>query len=221
MKVWHIFKLRQEYNGEYLAIADYLFHHNVINQEEARFLDKVFLRDKVTDREPDTLEEELLSIYRILRHNSPDYNIHFRLAHGRMPISALLDLSWYTNNIYGSGHSVTPKQTDGTYHIYHNMCIGHVPEIQYNLDRKCFEPRDIHISTELLEQALEEYQFLNMFAEDPEKPELELEEEKEDFFTLPESPQPETPQPPIKEIPSEESIPQHRTLQPVKSVLKQ
>ena len=95
------------------------------------------------------------------------------------------------------------------------MCIGHIPEIQYNLDRKCFEPRDIHISTELLEQALEEYQFLNTFAEDPEKPKHKSEEEKEDFFTLPESPQP-----PIKELPSEESIPQHRTLQPVKSVLK-
>ena len=60
-----------------------------------------------------------------------------------------------------------------------------------------------------------------MFAEDPEKPEHESdEEEKEDFFTPPESPQPEMPQPPIKELPSEESILQHRTLQPIKSVLK-
>ena len=99
------------------------------------------------------------------------------------------------------------------------MCIGHIPKIQYNLARKCFESRGVHISTELLEQALEEYQFLNTFAEDPEKPEHES-EEKEDFFTPPESPQPETPQPPIKELPSEESIPQHRILRPVKSVLK-
>ena len=76
LKVWHIFKLGQEYDGEYLVIADYLFHHNIITQEGAEFLDKVFLRDKVTDREPDTLEEELLFIYHILRHNSPDYDIH-------------------------------------------------------------------------------------------------------------------------------------------------
>ena len=122
--------------------------------------------------------------------------------------------------MYGTGHFVTPKQSDGTYHIYHNVYIGHIPEIQYNLDRKCFELRDIHISTELLEQALEEYQFLNTFAEDPEKPEDKSEEEKGSFFTPPESLQPETPQLPIKELPSEESIPQHRTLQPIKSALK-
>ena len=66
-------------------------------------------------------------------------------------------------------------------------------EIQYNLDTKSFEPRNIHITTELLKQALDEYQFLNMFAEDPEKPEHESEEEKESFFTPPESPQPDTP----------------------------
>ena len=71
-----MFKLEQEYNGEYLAIADYLFHHNAISQDEAEFLHETFLRDKVADREPDTLEEELLSIYHILRHNSPDYDIH-------------------------------------------------------------------------------------------------------------------------------------------------
>ena len=74
-----------------------------------------------------------------------------------MPISALLDLSWYTNNIYGSGHFVTPKQTDSTYHIYRNMYIGYIPEIQYNLDKKHLEPKDVHISTKLLEQVLEEY----------------------------------------------------------------
>ena len=53
----------------------------------------------------------------------------------------------------------------------------HIPEIQYNLDTKSFEPRNVHITTKLLEQALDEYQFLNMFAEDPEKPEHESEEE--------------------------------------------
>ena len=73
------------------------------------------------------------------------------------------------------------------------MYIGHIPEIQYNLDRKCFEPRDVHISTELLEQVLEEYQFLNTFAEDLEKPKHESTEVEENFFTPPESPQPETP----------------------------
>ena len=72
------------------------------------------------------------------------------------------------------------------------MYIGHIPEIQYNIDEKHFEPRNIHITTELLEQALNQYQFLNMFAEDPEKPKHESEEE-ESFFTPPESPQPETP----------------------------
>ena len=101
------------------------------------------------------------------------------------------------------------------------MCIGHIPEIQYNLNRKHFEPKDVHISTELLEQALEEYQFLNMFAEDLEKPENESTEVEEKFFTPPQSPQPETPRPlikellpelpsflePIKEEPSVESIP--------------
>ena len=115
-----------------------------------------------------------------------------RLAPGRTPISAPLDLSWYINNVYGAGHFVTQKQTDGTYHIYRNVCIGHIPEIRYNPDRKRFEPRDVHITTELLEQALEEYHFLNTFAEDPEIPEHES-TENEEFLTPPESLQPETP----------------------------
>ena len=66
------FGFGQEYNREYLAIADYLFYHHTISQDKAEFLDEIFLRDKVADREPDTLKEELLSIYRTLRHNSPD-----------------------------------------------------------------------------------------------------------------------------------------------------
>ena len=109
----------------------------------------------------------------------------------------------------------------------------HIPEIRYNPDRKRFEPKDIHISTELLEQALKEYHFFNTFAEDPEIPEHES-TEVENFFTPPESPQPETPRPlikelspeppsflePIKEEPSVKSTPRHRTLTPVKSALK-
>ena len=61
-----------------------------------------------------------------------------------------------------------------------------------------------------------------------------MSQQKENFFIPPESPQPETPQPPIKELlpelpsflepikkePSNKSIPQHRTLQPIKSALK-
>ena len=126
----------------------------------------------------------------------------------------LLDLSWYINNVYRPGHFVTQKQSDSTYHIYRNVHIGHIPEIQYNLDRKCFEPRDVHINLKPFKQV-----FLNTFAEDLENPEHESLEEKESFFTLPES-QPETPRLPIRELPSEESIPQHRALKPTKSVLK-
>ena len=112
------------------------------------------------------------------------------------------------------------------------MCIGHIPEIQYNPDRKRFEPKDVHISTEFLEQALREYHFFNTFAEDLEIPEQS--EEIEKFFTPPESPLPEKPRPlikelspepppflePIKEEPSVKSTPRHRTLTPVKSALK-
>ena len=157
-----------------------------------------------------------------------------RLAPGWIPISALLDLTRYINSIYSAGHFVTPKQADSTYHIYRDIHIGHIPEIQYNLDRKCFEPKDVHINLELFERALEEYQFLNTFAEDPEKPEHESTEVEEKFFIPPQSLRPETPRPltkelppespsfsePIKEEPSVESIPQHRTLKPVKSALK-
>ena len=117
---------------------------------------------------------------------------------------------------------MTQKQADDTYHIYRNVCIGYIPEIRYNSDRKRFEPKDVHISTELLEQALKEYHFFNTFAEDPEIPEHESTEDEE-FLTPPESPQPETPRPPIKELspePSVKSTPQHRTLTPVKSALK-
>ena len=148
-------------------------------------------------------------------------------------MSVPLDLTWYINSIYGAGHFVTHRQADSTYHIYCDIHIGHIPEIRYNLDRKCFQPRDVHINLRPFEQALEEYQFLNMFAEDPEKPKHES-EEVEKFFTPPESPRPKTPQPPIKELspeppsflepikeePSVESIPRHRTLTPVKSALK-
>ena len=102
------------------------------------------------------------------------------------------------------------------------MCKGHIPEIQYNPDRKRFEPKDVHISTELLEQVIKEYHFFNTFAEDLEIPEHESTEDKE-FLTPPESPRPEAPRPLIKELspePPVKSIPQHRTLTPVKSALK-
>ena len=63
-----------------------------------------------------------------------------------MPISAPLDLTRYINSVYGAGHFVTHVQADGTYHIYRDILIGHIPEIQYDSDRKCFEPRDVHIN---------------------------------------------------------------------------
>ena len=163
-------------------------------------------------------------------------------ACGRIAISVLRDLSWYINNIYRTGHFVTPKQTDDTYHVYREIYVGHIPEVQYNLDREHFEPRDIHITTKLLEQALEEYNFLNTFTEDLETPEHDSSDE-ENFVTPPQSPTPETPWPsieellpepslllePVKEKPLEtsitesplvESIPRHRTLKPTKSALK-
>ena len=116
-----------------------------------------------------------------------------QLACGQTAISALLDLRWYINNIYGAGHFITPKQSDSTYHIYHNIYVRYIPEIQYGLDSRCFKPRDIIITTDLLEDTIKEYQFLNTFAEDLEKPKHESTEVEESFFTPPESPQPETP----------------------------
>lgn len=95
-----------------------------------------------------------------------------------------------------------------------------------------FEPRDIIITTDLIEQALEEYQFLNTFAEDPEKIPVPFEES---FFTPPESPEPNTLRVTPKELSPELelllvikkelkeppiSIPQHQTLQPAKSSLR-
>ena len=117
-----------------------------------------------------------------------------RLAPGRTPISAPLDLTRYIyiNSVYGAGHFVTHVQADGTYHIYRDILIGHIPEIRYDSDRKCFEPRDIHINLRSFERMLEEYRFLSTFAEDPEIPEHES-EEIEKFSTPPESPQPKTP----------------------------
>ena len=90
-----------------------------------------------------------------------------QLTHGWTVISALLDLSRYINSIYGTGHFT-----------YIATCTLDIPEIQYDIDRKSFKPRDIHIDTKLLEQALEVLQFLIMFAEDPEKPEHESTERK-------------------------------------------
>ena len=115
-----------------------------------------------------------------------------RLAPGRTPISVPLDLTRYINSVYGAGHFVTHRQADGTYHIYRDILIGHIPEIQYDSDRKRFEPRDVHINLRSFERTLEEYQFLNTFTEDPKISEHES-EEVEKFFTPPESPQPKTP----------------------------
>ena len=133
--------------------------------------------------------------------------------------TAPLDLSLYINRIYGPQHFVTTKQPDGTFHIYRNIRIGEIPGIQYNLNRNRFEPRDVHLDFEYLRSALEEYQFrdiFDVFEEDPEIPRIP----EESFFTPPESPQPETPRPRVRELPSERSIPQHRTLTPSKSALK-
>ena len=75
-----------------------------------------------------------------------------------------------------------------------------------------------HLDFTYLENALKEYKPLGTLAENPEKPERKSEEDR--FFTPPESPQPETPRPRVRELPSEKSIPQHRTLTPSKSALK-
>ena len=140
--------------------------------------------------------------------------------------TAPLDLSLYINRIYGPQHFVTTKQSDGTYHIYHNIRIGEIPGVQYNLNRNRFEPREVHLDFEYLRSTLEEYQFRDIFdlfedPETPEKPEHKSEKDEDgEFLTPPESPQPETPQPRVRELPSEKSIPQHRTLTPSKSALK-
>ena len=91
-----------------------------------------------------------------------------RISFPQNTTTALLDLSWYINNIYGPQHSVTTKQADGTYHIYQNIQIGEISGIQYNLNRKRFEPKEVHLDLDYLQRALEEYQFLDTFAEDPE-----------------------------------------------------
>ena len=80
-----------------------------------------------------------------------------RLVPGRMPISAPLDLTQYINSVYGAGHFVTHIQADSTYHIYRDILIGHIPEIQYDSDRKRFEPRDVHINLRSFERTLDEY----------------------------------------------------------------
>ena len=191
LKVWHIIKTGLEHD-DYLAIGNFLYSRNTVSNNEAELLNSIYLRDRITNTEPYRIEEALRTLYRILRNNSPDYNTPIQLAPGRMPISALLDLTQYINSVYGTGHLVTHRQADSTYHIYRDILIGHIPEIQYDLDRKRFEPRDVHINLRSFERTLEEYQFLNMFAEDPEIPKHES-EEVEKFFTPPESPRPQTP----------------------------
>ena len=132
--------------------------------------------------------------------------------------TAPLDLSLYINNIYGPQHFVTTKQSDGTYHIYRNVQIGEISGIEYNLNRNRFKPRNVHLDFTHLENALKEYKPLGTLTGDPEQ--KSEEDEDGEFLTPPESPQPETPRPRVRELPSEKSIPQHRTLTPSKSALK-
>ena len=75
MKVWHIVKIGLEHD-DYLTIGNFLYHRNALTQEEGELLNSIYLRDRVTNTEPYRLEEALLSLYRLLRHNSSDYDIH-------------------------------------------------------------------------------------------------------------------------------------------------
>ena len=80
LKVWHIFKIRLKYNGEYLEIANYLYDRNTITPDEREVINTIYLWNRIADTEPYRLEEKLLLLYHILRHNSPDYNIHSDLT---------------------------------------------------------------------------------------------------------------------------------------------
>ena len=75
LKVWHIVQIGLR-NNDYLEIGNYLFSLHAVSRNEAELLNSIFLRDRIADTEAYRLEEALHSLYRILRHNSPDYNIH-------------------------------------------------------------------------------------------------------------------------------------------------
>ena len=57
-------------------MGNYLFSCHAVSRHEAELLNSIFLRDRIANTEPYRLEEVLRSLYRILRHNSSDYNIH-------------------------------------------------------------------------------------------------------------------------------------------------
>ena len=75
LKVWYIVKIGLKRN-DYLEIGNNLYSRNAVSRHEAELLNSIFLRDRVADTEPYRIEEVIRSLYRILRHNSPDYDIH-------------------------------------------------------------------------------------------------------------------------------------------------
>ena len=75
LKVWYIVKIGLK-RDDYLEIGNYLFSRRAVSRNEAELLNSIFLRDRIADTEPYRLEEALRSLYRILRHNSSDYDIH-------------------------------------------------------------------------------------------------------------------------------------------------
>ena len=75
LKVWHIVQTGLK-NDDYLEIGNYLFSRRAVSRNEAELLNSIFLRDRIADTELYGLEEALRSLYRILRHNSSDYDIH-------------------------------------------------------------------------------------------------------------------------------------------------
>ena len=75
MKIWHIVKIGLK-RDDYLEIGNYLYSRNTVSTHEAELLNSIYLRDRIADTEPYRIEEAIHSLYRILRHNSPDYDIH-------------------------------------------------------------------------------------------------------------------------------------------------
>ena len=75
LKVWYIVKIGLKHD-DYLEIGNYLFSHHAVSRHEAELLNSIFLRDRIANTEPYRIEEAIHSLYRILRHNSPDYDIH-------------------------------------------------------------------------------------------------------------------------------------------------
>ena len=63
LKVWHIFTARLKYCEKYPDTANYLYNCNIITQQEREAVNNIYLKARIVDTEPHTLEEELLSIY--------------------------------------------------------------------------------------------------------------------------------------------------------------